>query len=342
MSWSISSFLADSPVGQWIAPRASAKDALEEAIRAGDLQKCSAIIESDFNGVDHVNELGDSYLHQAAFHGHVEVVRMLIDVGADIHGKGRRGYTPLHFAALRGHHEVVDCLLEHGADVRVKNATGKNCYEVARLPSMSQKLQPYLFRNPGGDASAVTSPAPVVGPAAGHAPATSPSTSIDYGNADGFGTSHYHDPTNPHYDPVYAQQHRAAVGSIAPPPTTGAGDHFAGGPPTTEYYQDGKTNVAANQKYVSYFGGPAPTTSPYTAPAAPPVATPPPTAGAGFAMPAATGAAFTTPQYGAPVPPTPPTATTPTPAPAPAAAPAAARGVTIFTPMAVTTHNSNA
>ena len=35
------------------------------------------------------------------------------------------------------------------------------------------------------------------------------------------------DPTNPHYNAAYAQQHRAAVAAIAPPPTTA--DHAAAG-----------------------------------------------------------------------------------------------------------------
>lgn len=40
-------------------------------------------------------------------------------------------------------------MTENGADVRIKNDAGKNCYEVAKLPSISQKLLPHLFKNPG-------------------------------------------------------------------------------------------------------------------------------------------------------------------------------------------------
>lgn len=56
-------------------------------------------------------------IYYAASFGLTEVVRYLLDAGADIeaHG-GRGGATPLNIASFRGHYDVAKLLLERGAD----------------------------------------------------------------------------------------------------------------------------------------------------------------------------------------------------------------------------------
>jgi ankyrin repeat protein len=68
---------------------------------------------------------GNTPLHKAAMHGHVEVVQLLLgEHSADVNLKNIDGYTPLHLAALIGHIEEVRILLEHSADSNLKNADG--------------------------------------------------------------------------------------------------------------------------------------------------------------------------------------------------------------------------
>eukprot|EP00794_Sanderia_malayensis_P002635 gene2635-3049_t len=59
-------------------------------------------------------------LHIAAKGGHGDVIRLLIESGADVNDESAQG-TALHLAALYGKVDVVKSLLEAGADVRSKN-----------------------------------------------------------------------------------------------------------------------------------------------------------------------------------------------------------------------------
>jgi len=56
-------------------------------------------------------------LGHAAKKGREDVVRLLLEMGADPNGRGRPGeYTPLMSAVFRGDEEIAAILIEHGAD----------------------------------------------------------------------------------------------------------------------------------------------------------------------------------------------------------------------------------
>ena len=71
-------------------------------------------------------------LHFAAFNGCVDVCRLLLDWGANVDSLRHRKYTPLLEAARGGHLSVVKLLVERGADVRLRNVFGRNASEEAR------------------------------------------------------------------------------------------------------------------------------------------------------------------------------------------------------------------
>jgi hypothetical protein len=54
-------------------------------------------------------------LHVACANGHEEVVRRLLEGGADVDVKNAEGSTPLHWACLNGHVAVVRLLMDKKA-----------------------------------------------------------------------------------------------------------------------------------------------------------------------------------------------------------------------------------
>src|SRR6266851_1615961 len=60
-------------------------------------------------------------LHLACRRGHVEVVCVLLDGGADAEALDKRKSTPLHVVSQGGHAELVRVLLDHGVDTKPKN-----------------------------------------------------------------------------------------------------------------------------------------------------------------------------------------------------------------------------
>ena len=93
---------------------------------------------------EHVNARGGyevTPVHVAAAAGHVNILSLLIEHGADVEGQGIDGGTPLHQASWNGKLEAGQFLLSRGADVDALNednatalmcAASAGCVELAR------------------------------------------------------------------------------------------------------------------------------------------------------------------------------------------------------------------
>lgn len=76
--------------------------------------------------------LGVAPLHSAAAGDHGAVARLLVEAGADVNARQRGGWVPLHSAASHGDADLVRFLLERGADPDARNDEGKSAADVAR------------------------------------------------------------------------------------------------------------------------------------------------------------------------------------------------------------------
>ena len=70
---------------------------------------------------------GKTCLHCAAMRkdGDVRFIRFLLDKGSDINAQDAEGNTPLHYAFAHDNAEIVKVLIENGADIQIKNERNK-------------------------------------------------------------------------------------------------------------------------------------------------------------------------------------------------------------------------
>lgn len=75
---------------------------------------------------------GDCAIHVASYKGHVSVLKLLLQAGANKNKIGMLHQTPLLWATNLGRTDVVRALLDVGADKAVKDSRGKTALDIAR------------------------------------------------------------------------------------------------------------------------------------------------------------------------------------------------------------------
>ncbi|NUM79538.1 ankyrin repeat domain-containing protein [bacterium] len=70
-------------------------------------------------------------IHSAAAARHLSIVAMLIENGADVNARQHGGYTPLHSAAANGQSDMIELLIQNGADVNTRTDDGKSAIKLA-------------------------------------------------------------------------------------------------------------------------------------------------------------------------------------------------------------------
>lgn len=112
----------------------AAATALLDAAARGDLEAVQREIAggADLNQVAPID--GSTPLIAATSFDRAEIVRVLIEAGADLEKKKNDGATPLIVAAFLCREEVVKLLLEAGADKNARNNTGSTALESLEVP----------------------------------------------------------------------------------------------------------------------------------------------------------------------------------------------------------------
>ena len=102
------------------------------AVRSGSRAAIAPLVAANRDLVTAADPAGSTLLHHAAGFGSAETVTMLLDSGADVNAKNRRGSMPLHWAI---HDEAkVRLLLSRGANVNAKQVEGRTpLYQAASM-----------------------------------------------------------------------------------------------------------------------------------------------------------------------------------------------------------------
>ena len=90
----------------------------------GDIAVLRAMVESD-RSVLKSFFYQKSLLHVAVDRDRPEIIKLLLELGADVNGATDAGWTPLHAAVFSRRENCTKALLEGGADPNAKDRQGR-------------------------------------------------------------------------------------------------------------------------------------------------------------------------------------------------------------------------
>ena len=107
---------------------------LIEAAKNNDTNRINSILNKGKVDINAKNKDGETALMLASSEGHLEMVKLLVENGAN--------YTnALRLASREGHLEVVKYLIEKGADVNAKDNEGKTALDLADTEEIEEVLR---------------------------------------------------------------------------------------------------------------------------------------------------------------------------------------------------------
>ncbi|NXI52963.1 ANR16 protein, partial [Chloroceryle aenea] len=121
---------------------------LHHAARYGHQHILSYLGEELGMDLEVVNRDYKRPLHEAASMGHQECVSYLLGRGVSVDPLKKADWTPLMMACTRQNLEVIKALVEHGANPLLKNKDGWNCFHIASREGHPHVLQYLLDVSP--------------------------------------------------------------------------------------------------------------------------------------------------------------------------------------------------
>ncbi|XP_033643957.1 ankyrin repeat domain-containing protein 17-like isoform X1 [Asterias rubens] len=97
---------------------------LSLACSGGYFELAQVLLKMNANVEDRGSKGDCTPLMEAASAGHVDIVKLLIDYGADVNAQSSAGNTPLMYACSGGHEEAVKVLLDTAANIEDHNENG--------------------------------------------------------------------------------------------------------------------------------------------------------------------------------------------------------------------------
>lgn len=171
----------------YVAVPLAVADPVHDAARRGDVNKLKELVAADPSVVSSTDKMGKTPLHIAAsnnqliaatflmehgvdvnardknggftaldlalssFH-YIEMVRLLIEHGANVNTASSQGVTPLDEAAMRGQKDAIELLVAKGADVNARDEKGNTPLLWALLMGRAEAVSPLI--DAGADVNA--------------------------------------------------------------------------------------------------------------------------------------------------------------------------------------------
>jgi hypothetical protein len=136
------------------------------AVEHGHSEIVKLLIEhgADVNASCYIDSF-ETPLHRAVVDDNIEIAKLLIQNGADVNARRSfDGLTPLHLAALNGYSKMVRLLLENGADPSIRDNFGNTASELAREEDheeVANIIEGFMSKSKGKSSSKIKRKFPV-------------------------------------------------------------------------------------------------------------------------------------------------------------------------------------
>lgn len=126
---------------------------IHEAAKAGDLEKIKSILEADKTRLEAQDKVGYAALNWAAMRAQWDVVKYLVEIGANVNSFGLDGNTPLHSAANHNNVAVVGLFIKNGSVIDKKNKWGNTPLHIASRAGNEKVAKILIFQGAGVNAA---------------------------------------------------------------------------------------------------------------------------------------------------------------------------------------------
>lgn len=119
------------------------REDLLSASKNGDYERVEYLLKKKKIDVNVSNSDYETPLHLACQNNHFEIVKLLIDHGANLEAcRDFSDHTPFHYACENGHENIIKLLVENGVNIHARVSAGNS----TALYILAQNNESYLLR----------------------------------------------------------------------------------------------------------------------------------------------------------------------------------------------------